>query len=156
MLPPLCLQPQTFLDPQQAGGVPHFSFFPSTSPASQQKPRGCKLDSFRAPVVLHLKSASRRRMPVVTATVMSPHAFVCLYALFSPFYFFFPLVAENLALRLAGACIHQCSTCVRLCHLGADLFVGGFLIIAYTECLDDMSSQSQSFLSFTLARARNH
>lgn len=66
-----------------------FLFFPSRSPASQQKPRGCKRDSVRAPVVLHPKSASRRRMPVVTATVTSPHAFVCLYALLSPFRFFF-------------------------------------------------------------------
>lgn len=114
-----------------------FLFFPSRSPASQQKPRGCKRDSVRAPVVLHPKSASRRRMPVVTATVTSPHAFVCLYALLSPFRFFFSsLVAENLALRLADACIHQCSTRVRLCHLGADLFVGGFPFIAYMDSLD--------------------
>lgn len=89
-------------------------FFPTRSPASQRKPlRGSKT-LFGTLVVLHPKSASRRRVPVVTANVMSPHAFVCLYALFIAF--FFPslsLVAENLALRLADACIHQCSTCVR-------------------------------------------
>lgn len=35
---PRCLQPQTFLDPQQAGGVPHFSFSPQGAQLVSRNP----------------------------------------------------------------------------------------------------------------------
>lgn len=89
------------------------------------------------------KSASRRRMPVVTANVTSPHAFVCFYTLFFAFFFSlsFCLVAENLALRLADACIHQCSTCVQPPWHGSPRGRLFFVIYCAWTAWTDMRSQ---------------
>lgn len=103
-------------------------FFPSRSPASQQKPqRGCKT-LFGTLVVLHPKSASRRRVPVVTANVTSPHAFVCFYTLFIAF--FFPLYLSLPRISRSDLWT-RASTNAQLVygHHGTDLFVGGILLL---------------------------
>lgn len=134
---PLCLQPQTFLDPQQAGGVPHFSFSPQGAQLVSRNPGVVNETLFGHP------SSFTRKVPVgVVCRLWLPpwrhrtHLFVCTRCFRLFVFVFSSLVAENLALRLADACIHQCSTRVRLCHLGADLFVGGFPFIAYMDSLD--------------------
>lgn len=103
-------------------------FFPTRSPASQRKPpRGSKT-LFGTLVVLHPKSASRRRVPVVTANVMSPHAFVCLYALFIAFFFSLYLSLPRISRSDLRT---RASTNAQLVygHQGADLFVGGILLL---------------------------
>lgn len=85
-------------------------------------PQGAQLVSQQKPeVVNETFGGSTRRppgkcqsasLPVVTATATSPHAYVCLYMLFYRFFFSLSLsrCRESRA-PIAGACIHQCSTC---------------------------------------------
>lgn len=96
---PLCLQPQTFLDPQQAGGVPHFSFSPQGAQLVSRNPGVVNETLFGHP------SSFTRKVPVgVVCRLWLPpwrhrtHLFVCTrcFRLFV-FFFFFSRCRESRA-----------------------------------------------------------
>lgn len=84
---------------------------------SRNPPWVRKQDYFRAPVVLHPKKCQSASYAGCDCQ-RDVTARICLFLrvvffFFAFFFLSFCLVAENLALRLADACIHQCSTFVQ-------------------------------------------